>query len=799
LKDQDLKDEQEPTSTASIVDKDDPLFQRLTPQQLEHIGICESYDWDQIYDLKRHMEVTAKRVEDRKRRFKLDTPGATEFFGTDAPEPTPAPPPPSTLLGKFLASTGFANRVTNMKNVFTVIIGLASGLIGIIIGYLAVNVFQSIKLGLVESLIRQGDLFWAFIFYAAISSVLSVGAAALIILKAPAANGSGLVETRAYLNGAMLTSQLEAPAFLAFKGLAIALVVASGLPLGRETPIMHICAGFACCACQWWAQHEKKIGVPPADRLFKSDRERIEFTTIASAAGLAAAFRAPFAGVAFVFEVVATHWSLETCNRCMIAAAVAALVVCYVAGTSSPDARFDTIRLDSMGHASGMQYSTLFRIWEMFLIVAVGAVSGLVGSVYVLAASFLDKQRKLVRQGKHGYIWVLGEVLVLTILSAVLHVLVPAAWSCRRLSDSEAANVMSQHVHWHQFTCPEGQINELASLTLVYQEPALNNLFAGSNVMQLQATTYSTYCVILFIQLVFLSGTVLPNGLVLPTILIGASFGAALGVAVQTWIHAGVSVRFYALMGAAGALSAVIRATISMTIVLMELVASSIMAAPIMLCTVTAKIVGNALTPSIYDTNSVLKGLPTLLMEVPRSFYDRTVSEVAREIYPDDDEQPPPVVVGATDTLDWIEKILAVSRHNGFPVVADRTSSPPDMTLRGLARRAELEELVRKVKLSGMCTNEVEVSTVMEMSPWFVEVTAPAHRIWTWFIRMGMRHLVMVKEGSQEVAGMVTRHDLFEAFQKWEDDEEEEEEESKSGGTPQSPAGSQHSKMAHMY
>ncbi len=36
----------------------------------------------------------------------------------------------------------------------------------------------------------------------------------------------------------------------------------------------------------------------------------------------------------------------------------------------------------------------------------------------------------------------------------------------------------------------------------------------------------------------------------------------------------GVSVRFYALMGAAGALSAAIRATISMTIVLMELVAS---------------------------------------------------------------------------------------------------------------------------------------------------------------------------------------------------------------------------------
>ena len=33
-------------------------------------------------------------------------------------------------------------------------------------------------------------------------------------------------------------------------------------------------------------------------------------------------------------QVLATHWSFDTCNRCMVAAAVAALVMCYVTGSA---------------------------------------------------------------------------------------------------------------------------------------------------------------------------------------------------------------------------------------------------------------------------------------------------------------------------------------------------------------------------------------------------------------------------------------------------------------------------------
>ena len=58
------------------------------------------------------------------------------------------------------------------------------------------------------------------------------------------------------------------------------------------------------------------------------------------------------------------------------------------------------------------------------------------------------------------------------VVSSLLHVVIPALWPCRRLSDLEATNnVTTSHVNWHQYTCPDGQVNELASLTLQNQEP----------------------------------------------------------------------------------------------------------------------------------------------------------------------------------------------------------------------------------------------------------------------------------------------------------------------------------------
>lgn len=149
------------------------------------------------------------------------------------------------------------------------------------------------------------------------------------------------------------------------------------------------------------------------------------------------------------------------------------------------------------------------------------------------------------------------------------------------------------------------------------------------------------------------------------------------GHIVQDFVNNKAAVRFYALMGAAGAVSGSIRMTLSVTVVLMELVSSSIMGAPIMLCALTAKLVGDALSPSFYDRVSRINDLPTLAQETPETFHEHTVYDVMTEL--DHGEHHLPVCLSVDESAEYAEEVLSKTEHNGFPVVVDRHQ---DMTLK---------------------------------------------------------------------------------------------------------------------
>ena len=71
---------------------------------------------------------------------------------------------------------------------------------------------------------------------------------------------------------------------------------------------------------------------------------------------------------------------------------------------------------------------------------------------------------------------------------------------------------------WKQYTCPEGQINELASLTLNNKERVLNNLFSAHNKMNFGSRTLLVYGVIMFLLSAITFGTALPCGILLPQV-----------------------------------------------------------------------------------------------------------------------------------------------------------------------------------------------------------------------------------------------------------------------------------------
>ena len=53
------------------------------------------------------------------------------------------------------------------------------------------------------------------------------------------------------------------------------------------------------------------------------------------------------------------------------------------------------------------------------------------------------------------------------------------------------------------------------------------------------------------------------------------------------------------------------------------------------------------------------------------------------------------------------------------------------------------------------------------VSPLVVNESMPADKIYRWFISSSVRRLIVVKDGSLEVTGVITRHDIHETLRNW--------------------------------
>ncbi|RWW68311.1 hypothetical protein BHE74_00024173 [Ensete ventricosum] len=150
-----------------------------------------------------------------------------------------------------------------------------------------------------------GRYFTAFLAYGGINLILAAAAAAaaLCAYVAPAAAGSGIPEVKAYLNGVDAYSIL-APSTLFVKIFGSIGVVSAGFVLGKEGPMVHT---GACIANLLGQGGSRKYHLTWTWlRYFKSDRDRRDLITCGSAAGVAAAFRAPVGGVLFALEEAAS-------------------------------------------------------------------------------------------------------------------------------------------------------------------------------------------------------------------------------------------------------------------------------------------------------------------------------------------------------------------------------------------------------------------------------------------------------------------------------------------------------------
>ncbi|TVQ47821.1 MAG: CBS domain-containing protein [Gloeocapsa sp. DLM2.Bin57] len=293
------------------------------------------------------------------------------------------------LTKTFLFRTTFRGSIRNAYNL------LEACLIGVLSAFAALLLKDGI--GWLGGYRLQAVELWGAIWVLPIIGLLSgLSAGWLIDNISPEAAGGGIPQVKAALSGFPKMLSLRVAVI---KSLSTILVLSSSLVLGRRAPTVQIGASLA---AQW------------SDWLPSTPEHRRQLIVAGAAAGLAAGFNTPIAGVLFVIEELMREASNITLETAILASFVGAIVSQAIGGggqisvtTVIDDSNILTsLEISSyiiLGLLSGVlgglfnrffytlvafnKRSRLSRTWRMAL---AGMFSGLV--VAFLPSSFYDKQ-----------------------------------------------------------------------------------------------------------------------------------------------------------------------------------------------------------------------------------------------------------------------------------------------------------------------------------------------------------------------------------------------------------------------
>lgn len=678
----------------------------------------------------------------------------------------------------------------------TFFIGMMTGLLAVAITTTTLALSEW-KFSVVHGLVDSDGFFTAFLAYWALNLLFTLVASLCAVLE-PLAAGSGIPEIKCYLNGIALPRVVRFKTLLC-KAFGVTFTVASGLPAGKEGPMVHSGAVVAAGVSQG---KSTVLGVNTSCARvsdFRNDREKRDFVACGAAAGVAAAFGAPIGGVLFSLEEGASFWSTRLTWRAFFCAMMTVLTLYIVRSAEYSFGKNDNTSMFSFGEFYSLQESrSNYSVWELILFIVLGAMGGLMGAAFnavnrrisVWRAENVQVTQPLRR---------VGEALAITTLMTCVSFGLSAAWvSCTEkpvaTSDwtKQETDLLNTLV---SFGCDkETEYNELASLFMAPADNAIKQLFHFQETGDTEANTFSSGALFLFLMPYILMGCVtygvaVPSGLFVPSLLSGAALGRLVGHLLHlldnshgTFADSGT----YALIGAASMLGGMARMTISLTVILLEATGDMQYVVPLMLALMTARWVGNIFNEGLYDIHIHLRGLP---------FLEETVPQIVRE-YDLDVEKVMAQPVRHLREVVTVEEIficLTSCEHDCFPVVhqiadsaehvvgtvqrrvlstvlecrafnrpsavgGDRSALVTQEMLARLYPRYPIVEDMNFTTEELMCT--VDLRPYLNCAPFIVRQTASVERAYRLFRTLGLRHLIVVDD-SNSLVGMLTRKDLL--------------------------------------
>eukprot|EP00903_Cladosiphon_okamuranus_P010912 g10308.t1 len=295
---------------------------------------------------------------------------------------------------------------------------------------------------------RFGTAFaWLWFF----NSLLTAAAFSMVWYQ-PWSNGSGIPETKCVLNGVSIP-QVLAPSTLVTKVLGVILGVASGLPIGKEGPMIHAGAAIG-------GGIANIPGIPGLAE-FRNDRDRRDLAAMGTSAGVAAAFHTPIGGVLFSLEEGASFWTTFLTWR-SFAAAVVTVMVYYLLFQGQNIFKEPLTASDIFLFGEFQDSDSSFYMWELPMFAVIATLGGLLGASFVACSKrmALFRARRLAG-AKRRFI----EIMVIsTVMTTVAFFLPLAVGECRPEPtdlDGWSAAGASSLKRLVTLNCHRGEYNEV--------------------------------------------------------------------------------------------------------------------------------------------------------------------------------------------------------------------------------------------------------------------------------------------------------------------------------------------------
>jgi len=170
----------------------------------------------------------------------------------------------------------------------------------------------------------DADVWGAWSFYVFCSMGFAVFSSCMTVYWGPGANGSGVAEIIAIMNGINYPGVFTIPTFIT-KALGVVCAVVGGLTIGKEGPLAHIgaCVGVYVAA----------LPIKHFDFL-RNDVNKRHLIAAGTSAGVSAAFGAPIGGTLFAYEMSKpnTFWKFAIIWKVFFSCALAVFSLAMFSG-----------------------------------------------------------------------------------------------------------------------------------------------------------------------------------------------------------------------------------------------------------------------------------------------------------------------------------------------------------------------------------------------------------------------------------------------------------------------------------